>query len=149
MRRILAGSMGLALGLTACPGFAQDVRWQQVGAPAVTLGPPAVALGAPRPAAAGQRIVRAKSDDKSPMPPGPALPGAPPTPLPAPTPLAPPAPQPGAAVPSFVGMPLMPGAPCPNCPPGDGVMVGGPGAGFGGPVDCDPGLAPLPGGAFA
>ena len=46
MRRILAGSMGLALGLTAYPGFAQDVRWQQVGAPAVTLGPPAVALGA-------------------------------------------------------------------------------------------------------
>jgi hypothetical protein len=168
MRRILAGSLGLALGLGAFRVFAQEPMWQSgvtpSRKPAVTLGPPTVALGAPRalpapPADRGilpaslnwtapQRVVRAQVDDKSPMPPGPTLPGAPAngsTPLPPPTPLGGTAPVPswppaggadlGGPIASgpVVAGPGLPGAPYAPCPTGPA---------------CDPCLAPLPGGAF-
>ena len=68
MRRILAGSIGLALGLGAGRGAAQDVRWNPptpagTSPPTVTLGPPTVALGPPRAAGVppqSGRVVRAK-----------------------------------------------------------------------------------------
>ena len=151
MRRILASSVALTFGLGTAV-IAQDGARP---APAVTLGPPTVALGAPR-AASGvrpvsfseSRIVRAKADDKSPLPPGPMLPNAGTTPLPAPTPL------PGTGTPMVVA-PIsggmfspsgMPGAPCASCQNG-GAMVGGPGVTEG--IVADQNFAPLPGGVFA
>src|SRR5262245_19015126 len=161
MRRILAGSVGLALGLGALRGYAQEVTWQPAKGPAarppaVTLGPPRVSLGAPRalpdprtesnlqPAAAmasgrdPSRVVRAKVDDKAPMPPGPALSSGPANeaiPLPAPTPLNQYTPAPdGMMFAGPVASGPMPGVPCPDCFPVQGAM--------------DPSLAPLPGGVF-
>src|SRR5690349_5758513 len=111
MRCILAGTVGVALGFGTVHSVAQEPGWRPAAvapystapvnpglrAPAVTLGPPTVALGPPRalsesaPAAQGivpaGWVARGKIDDKSPMPPGPALPGNQATPLPPPTPL--------------------------------------------------------------
>jgi hypothetical protein len=167
MRRILAGSVGLALGLGALRGYAQELTWQPAGKgaaarqPTVTLGPPVASLGAPRamsaprtepafqPVAAtigGQhasRVVRAQVDDKAPMPPGPVLSGGTTNgaiPLPPPTPL-------NQYVPAPDGMF---GGPVVSGPVASGPIPGGvpcpdcvpaPGA-------VDPSLAPLPGGVF-
>ena len=86
MRRILAGTLGIAFGLGSS-ALAHE--------PAVTLGAPTVGLGAPRSASNVQpvsfldsRIARGKIDDKSPLPNGPGQNAAgQPNPLPAPTPM--------------------------------------------------------------
>src|SRR4051794_37104002 len=174
MRRILAGSMGLALGLSPLSGYAQDAPWQPSAPaaarpPAVRLGPPTAALGAPRavvapPQGAVQpvsldlpapsRVVRAKIDDKVQMPTGPALPGQPPAgtiPLAAPTPLGPTAPAPGVPP----GMPTVNGPFLTNPELGGAVISGPipggvplPGNGYAPCATCDPSFAPLPGGMF-
>ncbi len=176
MRRVLAGSVGVALGLGLAPAFAQETGWHPAPAnpmqmrrePAVSLGPPTAALGAPRPAARAADpavrpaaavlpaswaapTARAQMDDKAPMPAGPALSGS--SPLPPPTPLMPAAPLPGAPVTSgpFLGGPVF-SAPPPGVP-----MVGGPVmpdaacpgcAGGALPAPADACMPPLPGGVF-
>src|SRR5262249_50026833 len=118
MRRILAGSVGLALSLGSLRGYAQEAAWPPAGVtprtPTVTLGPPTASLGAPRAAPSSaavqpasltwttpSRTVRAKIDDKAQRPPGPVLPtrgaGGTST-LPPPTPLGTPMPATGGPI---------------------------------------------------
>src|SRR5436309_10333 len=93
MRRILAGSVGFALGMGALNAPAQEPQWRAVAlgapvaSPAVSLGAPVASLGAPQPAA--PRIARGQAAERPPMPIGPAPNAADKPQLPPPTPFDP------------------------------------------------------------
>lgn len=134
MRRILAGSIGLALGMGALHASAEEPQWRAVGlgapvaAPAVTLGAPIAAIGTSQPVA--PRIARGQAAERPPMPIGPAPNAADKQQLPLPTPFEP-VPPPAQSE----GVPFAMNGPVSSVPAANGI-------GF------DPGLAPLPGGCF-
>jgi len=134
MRRILAGSIGFALGTGALQAPAQEPQWRAVGlgapvaAPAITLGAPAAAPGAPQSVA--PRIARGQAAERPPMPIGPPPNAVDKQQLPPPTPFD------STTPPTAVdGVPLAMNGPVSNTP-------------VPGPIGFDPGLAPLPGGYF-
>src|SRR5438874_2028246 len=93
MRRILAGIIGLALGIGTLNAPAQEPQWHAVslGAP---VAAPVATLGAPQPLpSSAPRVARGQADERPPMPLGPAPNADKKEPLPPPTPFDAPAPN--------------------------------------------------------
>jgi len=132
MRRILAGSIGFALGMGALNAAAQEPQWRAVGLGA-PVAAPAVTLGAPvtgPPQSVTPRVARGQAAERPPMPIGPLPNSADQQKLPPPTPFEG---SPPTATPD--GIPFAMNGPVSSAPPAS-------------PPGFDPGLAPLPGGCF-
>src|SRR5688500_5997769 len=120
MRRILAGSMGFALGMGALNAAGLEPQWRAVAlgapvaAPAVSLGAPVGSLGAPQPVA--PRVARGQAAERPPMPVGPVPNSSDKQTLPPPTPFDGTAPPPAPD-----GVPFAMNGPVSSAPTANGI----------------------------